>query len=140
MDKVKCGFCGRQFEKTGKRSRQSFCAKSCYRAWLYCFNKTENPTNTAEFWTEERKQDARTRGQERKGKARGYKKYHQRHEHRVVAESIIGRPLKANEVVHHKDGNKGNNDPANLEVLTRSEHARLHFLEYWRKRKGGDAE
>ena len=31
-----------------------------------------------------------------------------------------------NVIVHHKDGNKRNNDPANLEVMTRSEHAKHH--------------
>ena len=30
-------------------------------------------------------------------------------------------------VVHHKDGNKVNNDPENLEVLTRREHHKKHF-------------
>ena len=29
-------------------------------------------------------------------------------------------------VVHHKDGNKANNDPTNLELMSRSEHLRLH--------------
>lgn len=46
--------------------------------------------------------------------------------HRRVMERIIGRTLGYNEVVHHIDGNKLNNDPANLTVMTRSEHAKLH--------------
>lgn len=49
--------------------------------------------------------------------------------HRVVAENIIGRLLNASEVVHHKDGNKWNNAPENLEVLDRSEHSRKHGRE-----------
>ena len=36
-------------------------------------------------------------------------------------------------VVHHADGNSCNNDPKNLMVMTRSDHARLHGLE-----RGGD--
>lgn len=51
--------------------------------------------------------------------------------HRVVAESMIGRPLRAGEVVHHKDRNKLNNDPSNLEVMTRSKHTSLHRREGW---------
>jgi hypothetical protein len=49
------------------------------------------------------------------------------YEHIVVAEQKLGRPLKPGEVVHHVDENKLNNDPDNLEVVTRSEHARLHM-------------
>lgn len=58
-----------------------------------------------------------------------YRKRFGRHEHRVVAEQKIGRPLRSDEHVHHIDGNKHNNHPDNLEVMTRSEHLRLHALE-----------
>lgn len=47
--------------------------------------------------------------------------------HRLIAEQKIGRKLKPNEVVHHIDGDKLNNDPDNLCVMTRGEHARLHL-------------
>ena len=49
-----------------------------------------------------------------------------RSEHRIIMERIIGRRLSYNEVVHHIDGNKENNDPANLMVVTRREHALIH--------------
>lgn len=48
--------------------------------------------------------------------------------HRVVAEQMIGRALLPNEIVHHKDGNRLNNTPENLEVMTTSEHSRMHML------------
>jgi len=47
-----------------------------------------------------------------------YRKRHGRHEHRVVAEQMIGRPLERGEIVHHIDGDKHNNDPSNLMVMT----------------------
>lgn len=47
-------------------------------------------------------------------------------EHRLVAEKKLGRLLREDEVVHHADGDKKNNCPDNLIVMTRSEHARIH--------------
>jgi len=55
------------------------------------------------------------------GKGHFYQK-----EHVVVAERILGRKLTEDEVVHHVDGNKTNNDPRNLMVLTRAQHSALH--------------
>lgn len=46
--------------------------------------------------------------------------------HRAVMEKHLGRKLTRDEVVHHIDGNKFNNDISNLQLLTNSEHARLH--------------
>jgi len=53
----------------------------------------------------------------------------------VEYEAHIGRRLKKNEIVHHKDGNRANNQIGNLELMTRSEHARHHALENYPKRK-----
>jgi len=52
-----------------------------------------------------------------------------RGEHCIVAERMIGRALFPDEVVHHKDRNRSNNDPSNLEVMTRSAHTALHRKE-----------
>ncbi len=64
-----------------------------------------------------------------------YRKHHGRHEHRIVAEQLLGRPLVKGEIVHHRDGNKHNNDPSNLEVMTQSEHMKLHWDEMRAARK-----
>lgn len=59
-----------------------------------------------------------------------------RYEHRRVMEVAIGRRLKRNEHVHHKDGNKLNNDIDNLVLLTANEHAVLHNGQRKRNRFG----
>ena len=46
-------------------------------------------------------------------------------EHRFVAEQMLGRPLTSEEAVHHIDGNRLNNAPENLVVMTRQEHDRI---------------
>ena len=46
--------------------------------------------------------------------------------HRVLMENKIGRNLLTTEHVHHKDENKYNNHIDNLELLTVSDHAKLH--------------
>ena len=47
--------------------------------------------------------------------------------HRRVMEEYLGRPLRPDEIVHHKDGNKLNNDISNLEIINRADHARYHM-------------
>lgn len=60
-----------------------------------------------------------------------YRKLHGRHEHRIIAEQMLGRPLMRNEIVHHIDGDKHNNDPSNLHVMTQSEHVREHWYQHF---------
>lgn len=60
-------------------------------------------------------------------------------EHRLIAEQVIGRRLKQNEVVHHVDGDTLNNSPENLQVLPKKVHDRmntpLNIHRRWQERR-----
>ena len=46
--------------------------------------------------------------------------------HRHLASLSLGRWLSKDEHVHHKDGDRSNNDVSNLETVTAEEHAIVH--------------
>ena len=106
-----CIMCNTSFYRTRseiKRNRTKFCGKKCAgdsRAgeennnWKGGFHITQS----------------------------GYKRLaNRKYEHRQVMENYLGRELKNNECVHHKDHDKLNNDISNLELLTYKQHAAIH--------------
>lgn len=56
-------------------------------------------------------------------------------EHDLIAECLIGRPLKEDEVVHHKNAIKDDNRKENLMVMTKSEHMSYHSKLRWEEIK-----
>ncbi len=54
------------------------------------------------------------------------KPYRYTPEHRYLIEQMLGRELNANEVVHHINHDKKDNRIANLQLLTRKEHIKVH--------------
>lgn len=46
--------------------------------------------------------------------------------HRVIWEDTHGRKIPEGYDIHHKDWNPLNNDPENLQLLTKSEHNKIH--------------
>ena len=103
--KVKCDVCGKVFDKPEKAVREhNFCSVEHLRKWnserMSDYNKSKNPMNKK--WTKKMRLKKREQVLERTGKGeKAYNKFLGRHEHRVVAERMLGRKLKKNEVVHH---------------------------------------
>ena len=125
---VKCHLCGRSFQKPAHEVRQhNFCCAAHARKWnagrMAEYNRTANPLNKpGGVVSSRRKHREKLSGQ---GAGKSYRKFYGRHEHRVAAEAMLGRPLRPGEVVHHRDGDKLNNDPMNLEVLpSQAEHTK----------------
>lgn len=68
---------------------------------------------------------------------RGYVVLHKENEleHRYKAKQVIGRELKPNEVVHHINGKRTDNDISNLCLMDRQKHEHFHAWLNWKKSK-----
>lgn len=56
----------------------------------------------------------------------GYRIKEEKLEHRLLIERRIGRELSPEEIIHHIDGDKTNNNLDNLVIMFRSEHMKIH--------------
>ena len=64
----------------------------------------------------------------------GYRRFSSSHKlvHRWVARKTFGRRALGRKQVHHIDGNKLNNNPDNLKIVSRYEHEKIHGLPHKR--------
>lgn len=63
-----------------------------------------------------------------------------RGEHRIVMERFLGRNLQSSEYIHHKNHNRSDNRIENLQIVSLSEHNRIHKPEEcvgWKRNKKG---
>ena len=127
MKKVTCQQCGNKKEKY-EREGNKFCDRACYMDW-----KRKNPNKKAY------KEKIFVSGYYylyKPDHPNAIKKGRYIAEHRYVLERKLKRLLKSNEIAHHINGDKTDNRPENLEVLTLSEHNKYHAKQRQRNKKG----
>lgn len=133
---AKCACCGGRFELNAHQ-RSSIRRGEMY-AYYACSSKCQlehtQKLYNAEIGRKNAHKISAWRLKHWEGVSAYYRKVNGRHEHRVVAEEKYGRKLTFDDVVHHIDGDKRNNHPDNLVVLTRSEHCHAH--DFGRRKSG----
>ena len=107
-----CARCGREFYSLKWKPR-TFCSRACWlgrsgrgTTWRNPLLKGERHVSGHGYVYLHAPDHPSVQG----------KPYKRVAEHRLVMERVLGRRLHPWENIHHKDGNRQNNDPANLEV------------------------
>lgn len=117
---VECTFCGKEVYVAKYREKAfKFCSHICHAKKIL-----NDPVNRAKRKYKSGKENPHYKG----GYVRkdGYRIIYvdsvAQYEHRYVVEKHLGVKLTFDQNIHHKDGNKLNNNIENLEVISRADH------------------
>jgi len=109
-----CAFDGCRFGKVGRRGRDGLCAFHAYRKEKFGDPALGRDPRTSRESTY-RNADGYVVVYDDEGRRRG--------QHQVVMERILGRRLTRKESVHHKNGDRADNRPENLELWSKAQPA-----------------
>jgi hypothetical protein len=147
LDGKPCRICGAPVTRTRRRTRQAwYYPRQCRACWKKARDEATRRARISAAMTTEQHPRWRPLGSRRihlsrdgvlywEVKVEGCGRGRWRYEHRVIAEALLGRVVRAAEVIHHRDGNTLNNDPSNLDVMDRGSHTRHHH----QQRRGNHA-